>query len=71
VLYFAHSEGRALLTLNRKHFVRLHDTGLDHSGIIACTFDLAFNRQAARIHAAIELEGPLSGKLVRVNRPAT
>jgi hypothetical protein len=71
LLAFAHNEGRAVLTLNRKHFVRLHNSGSQHSGIIACTFDLDFERQASRIHDAIELEGPLSAKLVRVNRTAT
>ena len=71
VLSFAHNDCRAVLTLNRKHFVRLHNTGPKHSGIIACTFDLDFDRQAGRIHAAIELEGALSGKLIRVNRPST
>jgi hypothetical protein len=32
VLSFATTEGRALLTLNRRHFVRLHTTGGDARG---------------------------------------
>ena len=71
VLRFAHGDGRAVLTLNRKHFVRLHNTEAEHSGIIVCTFDLDFERQAGRIHDAIDSEGELAGKLLRVNRPAT
>jgi hypothetical protein len=31
---FAHREGRALLTQNRRHFARLHISGFPHSGII-------------------------------------
>jgi len=30
-LNFAHSQGRAVLTLNRKHFVRLHNTDPEYS----------------------------------------
>ena len=37
VLTFATAEGRALLTLNRHHFFRIHRTTPNHSGIIACT----------------------------------
>jgi phage-related tail fiber protein len=68
VLAFAHADGRAVLTINRKHFVRLHNAGLEHSGIIACTFDPVFQRQAHRIHAAMETH-KLAGQLIRVNRP--
>ncbi len=39
VLTFAQAEGRALLTINRKHFIRLHCEGKRHAGIIACTLD--------------------------------
>ena len=39
VLAFATREGRAILTLNRLHFLRLHQISPAHAGIIACTFD--------------------------------
>ena len=68
VLAFAHNDGRAVLTINRKHFVRLHNTGLKHSGIIVCTFDPDFQRQASRIHVTLESQEP-TGQLIRVNRP--
>ena len=42
VLAYAVSEKRAVLTLNRKHFVRLHIAQPDHSGIVVCTFDPDF-----------------------------
>jgi len=53
VLSFATAEQRALLTLNRRHFVRLHTSGLAHVGIIVCTFDPDFVSQAERIDQAV------------------
>ena len=70
VLSFAFSHTRTVVTLNRKHFIRLHSQQPEHAGIIVCTFDPDFEGQARRIHTAIESEGQLSGKLIRVNRPA-
>lgn len=69
VLAFASAEGRALLTLNRKHFIQLHNVNQDHAGIIVCSFDSDFIGQAHRIHAAIESKLQLSRELIRVNRP--
>jgi hypothetical protein len=70
VLAFASSDNRAVLTLNRKHFIRLHPAQPEHAGIIVCTFDPDFVGQAGRIHTAIEAQGQLSSQLIRVNRPA-
>ena len=69
VLAFAHREGRALLTLNRKHFRQLHATRPDHSGIIACTFDPKWEDQARRIDDAIRASASMACHLLRVNRP--
>ena len=68
VLEFATREERAVLTLNRLHFMRLHRERPNHAGVIACTFDSNFTAQAERIHAAISRESSLMGKLIRVNR---
>lgn len=69
VLAHARTEHRIVVTLNRKHFVRLHAAVPRHPGIVVCTYDPDFPRQAHRIHAALESELDLSGKLLRVNRP--
>jgi hypothetical protein len=69
VLRFATSELRAVLTLNRRHFVKLHRDEPDHEGIIVCTLDFDFAAQAGRIDAAIRQAGELKGQLLRVNRP--
>jgi hypothetical protein len=69
VLEFAAHDDRAILTLNRKHFIRLHNQQMHHSGIVVCTFDADFLGQAQRIDAAIRPLGDLHGQLIRVNRP--
>jgi hypothetical protein len=69
VLHFATAEQRAVLTLNRKDFIRLHQQSPVHAGIIVCTFDPDSLTQAERIHHAIAADGDLTGKLLRVNRP--
>ena len=68
VLAFAVNEGRALITLNRRHFVQLHGLTPAHKGIVVCTFDANFEDQASRVHRAIADLQSLDGKLVRVNR---
>jgi hypothetical protein len=70
ILRFASAEKRSVLTTNRKHFIRLHNTSPDHAGIIACTVDLDFAGQAARIHEAVVEQDSLREKLIRINRPA-
>lgn len=69
ILALAAEQGRAVLTLNRKHFVRLHEAGKEHAGIIACTLDSNFPSQAVRINEAIAEQPNLHGRLVRINRP--
>jgi hypothetical protein len=70
VLAFATAQGRAVLTLNRKHFIKLHDRSPQHAGIVVCTVDVNFVALAGRINAAITEAGDLAGNLVRVHRPA-
>jgi len=70
VLSFAVEENRAVLTLNRKHFIQLHKAKPDHKGIIVCTFDINFSALAGRIHTAIKSKKKLAGQLIRINRPA-
>ena len=69
VLAFATNENRILLTLNRKHFIKLHADGDGHSGIVVCTQDNDFVGLAQRIHVAVGNES-MSGTLLRVNRQA-
>lgn len=63
VLAFAVSQSRALLSLNRRHFIRLHHERPDHAGIIVCTFDADFTAQAARLHQELAGQEGLAGRL--------
>jgi hypothetical protein len=69
VLAFATAEQRIVVTLNRRHFVRLHSEYPNHAGIIVCSFDQDYAGLAQRIDAAVASTASLSGVLVRVNRP--
>ena len=69
VLTFATSEQRAVITVNRRDFVRLHRQQSSHQGIIACSEDSDVDGQAHRIDAAISAIESLVGLLIRVNRP--
>ncbi len=69
VLAFSIKKKRAILTINRKHFIQLHNANPYHFGIIVCTFDPDFIRQAHRIDAAIKHNKNISEQLIRINRP--
>jgi hypothetical protein len=70
VLAFAIADGRAVVTRNRRHFIRLHQLQSEHAGIIVCTEDPDFEGVAMRIHQAIATKETLSGQLIRVVRPS-
>jgi hypothetical protein len=71
VLSFATMHRRAVLTMNRRNFVRLHRNSDEHAGIIVCTqFGPAEMRVLAEvIDAEIAPYSRLDRTLVRVNRP--
>ncbi len=71
VLEFATSEERAVLTLNRQDFFRLHRLNPEHAGIIACKDDSDRPRMATRINEVISIEKILARKVIRVNRPSS
>jgi hypothetical protein len=66
VLALATTEGRIVLTLNRKDFYREHDKNPAHAGIIVCVVDSDFQRLAEAIDARIQAEGDLTGRIIRV-----
>ncbi|MEM1171075.1 MAG: DUF5615 family PIN-like protein [Cyanobacteria bacterium P01_H01_bin.35] len=69
VLAFATQNERAVLTLNRVDFFRLHRTVSNHGGIIACKDDFDRERMANRINDAISAQETLTDQLIRVKRP--
>jgi predicted nuclease of predicted toxin-antitoxin system len=53
VLTFAITENRAVLTINRKDFMRLHRLNPIHSGIVVCTKNDDFENFAHCIHRVL------------------
>lgn len=70
VLAFAITQKRAVLTLNRYDFARLHRNSTSHFGIVACTNDRNWLLFAERIHQVVAENQSLEGELIRVTRPA-
>jgi hypothetical protein len=69
VLAFAVAQGRAVLTYNRRHFIRLYRLSSAHAGIIVCTRDDDSIALAGRIHQALNTLASLDSQLVRITRP--
>jgi hypothetical protein len=70
VLERAGELGRAVLTINRIDFKKLHQADNNHAGIVICTFDADFAGQARRIDDACKDLSEIKGQLVRVYRPS-
>jgi predicted nuclease of predicted toxin-antitoxin system len=70
VLSFAICDNRAVVTLNRYDFIRLHRTDSTHCGIIVCTNDNDRPRMANLFNEAISAQEFLKGELIRVVRPS-
>ena len=70
VLAFATAAGRAVVTFNRRHFIRLHAEVASHAGIIVCTRDDEVLALADRIHQQLQSVPTLQDQLLRINRPA-
>jgi hypothetical protein len=68
VVRFATSQGRAVITQNRRHFHREHNKSSAHAGIITCTVDADYEALAARIHGHLLTLPTLSGHLVKVTK---
>jgi predicted nuclease of predicted toxin-antitoxin system len=69
VLAYAISQGRTVMTHNRRHFIRLHHQTPSHCGIIVCTRDQNSAALAGRIHQAIANQPNLDNQLIRIYRP--
>lgn len=62
--------GRAVLTINRKDFKKIHETDTTHAGIFICTFDADFIGQAQRIDDACQNLSGIDGQLIKIYRPS-
>lgn len=70
VLKRAAELNRAVLTINRIDFKRLHNANSPHAGIVVCTFDADFAGQASRIDVACKEYSEIKNQLIRVYRPS-
>ena len=69
VVRYATEQGRAVITLNRRHFHTQHRRSAAHAGIITCTVDADYVALAARIHAKVSALVNLDRQLVKVVKP--
>jgi hypothetical protein len=70
LLAFASAQGRAILTFNRRHFIRLHSEMSSHEGVVVCSRDDDVTALADRIHQQLESDSSLQNQLLRNNRPS-
>jgi hypothetical protein len=68
VLAYAIANDRAVLTLNRYDFIRLHKSTPIHKGIVVCSENPDFIRLAEKIHEAVDLLDSIGNQLIRVYR---
>ncbi len=71
VVAFATALGRAVVTFNRRHFIRVHTAGVAHAGIMVCTRDDDVVALAERLHQRLQETPTLPGQLLRVTRPSS
>jgi hypothetical protein len=69
VLAFATSQNRAVITQNRKDFIRLHNQGLNQLGIVSCSKNLDWDSFSTEIARVLSIRDSIAGEVVRVTRP--
>jgi predicted nuclease of predicted toxin-antitoxin system len=69
ILKFASSDGRAVVTFDRRDYYRLHQENPTHAGVIVCTNNPDIEALSAQIDQEISMEGTLDNKFIRVYRP--
>jgi len=67
-LIYAISQNRAIVTHNRKDFLRIHKETPNHSGIIICTQNPNNQQLAEKINEKIINRDELTNLLLRVNK---
>ena len=68
VLAYATGQNRAVITLNRKDFIQLHQCDVAHCGIIICKDDRDYDGQANRLHYYLQSQVNLHNRLVRMQK---
>lgn len=68
VLAFAQQQNRTVITLNRDDFLKLHRSGIQHSGIIICKDDRDYTGQVQSLHRYLQSAGDLANRCIRVKK---
>jgi predicted nuclease of predicted toxin-antitoxin system len=68
VLAYSVENKRAVITLNRKDFIKLHKLKDEHCGIVVCKVDSNYEEMAKRIHKELEDIETIDKLLIRINR---
>jgi predicted nuclease of predicted toxin-antitoxin system len=68
VLAFATADNRAVISQNRRDFIRLHQQTPNHAGIIVCSKNLDWDGFTATIHQTLSNYEVLTGELIRITR---
>ena len=72
VLARATALSRAVVTMNRSDFIRLHSVVQQHAGIVVCRADdLNPVGLAERVHGQIDKQPSLTNQLIRIQRVAS
>jgi predicted nuclease of predicted toxin-antitoxin system len=66
VLITATADERAVITLNRDDFLRLHRSGGEHNGIVICKDDSDLQRLGQVLHDYLITQETLQNRLLRV-----
>lgn len=66
VLASATEDGRCMITFNRKDFLALHRSGVNHAGIVICKDDRDRIQQAQMIHQELDKASNLRNRCFRV-----
>lgn len=70
VLQIAVQLDRALITINRRDFIRLHRLDDNHAGIVVCTRNADVTEFANSVHQALRDITDFRKRLIRVYRPS-
>ncbi|MEB3309453.1 MAG: DUF5615 family PIN-like protein [Snowella sp.] len=70
VLEYATSLNRAILTMNRRDFIRLHAQATQHKGIVICRSSTNWEKIAQAIHNYLSQLETIEGQLIRIKLPS-
>ena len=68
VLNYATQKSLAVITFNRDDFIKLHNNGVQHSGIIVCKTDRDYQGQIKCLHDYLQTQATLINRSIRIKK---